>query len=305
MNPPNPSVEDLRIFTFVSRLSSFTGAALQLGVPRPTVSTSIRRLEMQLGVRLLQRTTRKVVLTHEGRELLRRSERLLDEYEELAVMFRMDGSSLSGYLRVDMPLGMATGLVMAMLPEFTDRHPQLQVDIFSTDRRVDVVKEGFDCVVRAGSVVDESLACRPLGRLPLISVASRQYVQRYGKPQRPSDLADHWLVRYQPNPADPPVGFTYSHGDAQAEVPMAYRLTVNNSAAYNAACRASFGIIQIPRATAAPDIENGSLVEVMERFPPAPLPINLLYPHRRHLPARVRLFGDWLHERLQLPSTDE
>lgn len=299
MNPSQPSIDDLRVFILVARLTSFTRAALQLQLPRSTVSTSIKRLELQLGVRLLQRTTRKVVLTHEGQEILGRSERLLDDFEDIAVLFRSSGSALSGQLRVDLPLGMSAGVVMAALPEFMRRHPELRVDVFSTDRRVDVVADGFDCVVRVGHVVDESLACRPLGQLPLINVASRDYVEKHGMPEHPSDLAAHWLVNYQPNPSDPPSSFEYCEDRVTRSVPMAHRVTVNNSAAYSAACRAGFGIAQFPRGSAAHDLKAGLLVEVMPRYQPEPMPINLLYPHRRNVPPRVRLFGDWMVEVLK------
>jgi DNA-binding transcriptional LysR family regulator len=296
MNNPLPSTDDLRVFIFVAHLASFTRASLQLQVPRSTVSTSIKRLETQLGARLLQRTTRSVVLTHEGQELLRRSERLLEDFEELALLFTDGDSQLRGQLRVDLPLGMATGIVMAALPEFMGRHPALQVDVFSSDRRVDVIAEGFDCVVRAGNVVDESLACRRLGELPLLNVASCRYIEMHGMPETVSDLSRHWLVNYQPNPSDIPLGFEYWNGDVTLSVPMMHRVTVNNSAAYSAACRAGFGIAQLPEVSVAPDLESGLFVEVMKRFLPTPMPINLLYPHRRNIPARVRLFGDWLLE---------
>jgi len=291
-----PSTSDLRVFVLVAQLASFTQAALRLQVPRSTVSTSILRLEQQLGARLLQRTTRRVVLTREGEELLGRTERLLGDFEELAQLFSTHNQPLQGLLRVDMPLGMATGVVMTTLPKFMEHHPELQIEVSSTDRRVDVVADGFDCVVRAGSVVDETLACRPLGRLPLVNVASREYVQAHGTPESLADLDDHWLVNYMPNPSSTPVGFEYWDGVKVVSATMKHRMTVNNSAAYSAACRAGFGVAQIPMATATPDLRSGLLVEVMKQYPPAPMPINLLYPHRRNVPARVRKFGDWLGE---------
>lgn len=295
MNDVLPATDDLRIFVVVAQLASFTRASLQLQVPRSTVSTSIKRLEAQLGARLLQRTTRRVVLTYEGQALLGRSERLLHDFEELALLFRGDGQ-LRGRLRIDLPLGMAAGIVMAALPEFMNRHPALQVDVFSSDRRVDVIAGGFDCVVRVGSVVDESLACRRLGQLPLLNVVSRGYREMHGAPETVSDLCGHWLVNYQPNPSDMPASFEYWDGHVTVSVPMAHRVTVNNSTAYSAACRAGFGVAQLPRATVAADLRSGALVEIMKRHVPAPMPVNLLYPHRSNLPPRVRVFGDWLLE---------
>jgi len=303
-SPDKLSPEDLRIFVRVARLASFTRAAEQLEVPRATVSTALRRLEARLGARLLQRTTRRVTLTAEGDALLARAEDLLGELESLATLFRSQGQALKGRLRVDMPLGMCTGTVMARLPQFLAAHPQLQVELCSTDRRVDLIGDGFDCVVRAGPVVDQSLACRPLGALPLMNVAGSGYVAQHGLPTRLEELDAHWLVGYQPNPGDAPLGFEH-RDDASGralEVPMRHWVTVNNSAAYEAACRAGLGIAQLPASTGARGLGDGTLVEVMPAFRPAPMPLNLLYAHRRHLPRRVQVFADWLQQLLTLRS---
>jgi DNA-binding transcriptional LysR family regulator len=296
MSAPLPSTDDLRMFVAVAKLASFTRAALQLQLPRSTVSTAIQRLEALLGARLLQRSTRRVLLTDEGRELLTRSERLLENFEEIATLFQSGDKPLDGKLRVNVPLGMATGVVMARLPEFLAHHPDLQVDVFSTDRRVDMLADAFDCVVRVGAVVDESLVCRPLGHLSLTNVVSRRYVESNGIPKTLGDLPLHWLVNYQSNVSDQIAGFEYFDGRKVNVVHMPHRITVNNSAAYQSACRAGLGIAQLPRMSVTRDIEAGVLVEVLPDYMPAPMPINQLFPHRRNVPKRVRVFGDWLLE---------
>jgi len=296
MSKPTPSVDDLRTFVLVARLGSFSRAAEQVETAASSISTAIARLETQLGARLFQRTTRKVVLTHEGSELLGRSERLLDDFDELAGLFRQGTSPLSGRLRVDLPLGMAAGVVMKLLPDFMARHPGLHVDVFSTDRRVDVIGDGYDCVVRVGPVIDDALVCRPLGRLPLVNVASRAYLDTFGVPLDLADLAGHYLVNYQPNPSDLAAAFEYLEGTATRMQSMQHRITVNNSAAYAAACRAGFGIVQVPLVGVKAELAAGLLVQVLPDFPPPTMPVNLLYPHRRNVPRRVRLFGDWLME---------
>src|SRR5262249_14021051 len=154
--------------------------------------------------RLLQRTTRRVQLTSDGQEFLDRCERLLADLDELGALFQQRAEQVSGRLRVDMPLGMAAGRVMARLPEVLRDHPALAVEVHSADRGVDRVAEGFDCVIRVGAVVDESLAARTLGTLPLVNVVSRAYVEAHGEPRSVDDLAAHWLVDYQPNPSDDP-----------------------------------------------------------------------------------------------------
>ncbi|MGV7207584.1 LysR family transcriptional regulator [Oxalobacteraceae bacterium A2-2] len=298
MNQPTPSPDDLRAFVLVARHASFTKAAQQLQLPRATVSSAVLRLESRLGARLLQRTTRRVQLTHEGEELLARSARLLDDLDDIAALFQQRDAQISGRLRVDMPLGMATEVVLPKLHTFYARHPAIQVDVCSTDRRVDVIGEGYDCVIRGGAVVDESLAHRPLGAMVLLNVVGREYAERYGVPLSLADLDRHLLVNYQPNVSDAPAGFDYveARSGRSASVPMKHIVTVNNSVAYTAACEAGLGIAQLPSLRAGQGIRSGAMVEVLPEFRAAPMPVNLLFPHRRNIPKRVRVFADWVQE---------
>lgn len=296
MSKPYPSVDDLRIFAMVAKLASFSRVAEQQQAAPSSISTAISRLEAQLGARLFHRTTRTVVLTQEGIALLGRCERLLDDFDEIAGLFRHSARQLTGRLRVDVPLGMATGILMDMLPAFMARHPLLQMDVSSTDRRVDVVADGVDCVVRAGPVVDELLVCRPLGYLALVNVVSDRYIDAHGCPDSLAGLHAHYLVNYAPNPSAQPAGFVYRDGPAERVLAMQHRITVNNSAAYGAACRSGFGIAQVPLIGHEADLASGRLVQVLPDYVPAPMPINQLFAHRRNVPQRVRVFGDWLAE---------
>ncbi len=291
-----PEPTDLRIFMWVARLSSFTKAAERLELPRATVSTAVRRLEEGLGARLLQRTTRSVQVTREGEELLDRCERLLEELDEIGALFRQQGPQLRGRVRVDMPLGMASRIVMPKLPEFIAAHPDVQVDIFSTDRRVDPVAEGFDLVIRAGAVVDQSLSHLPLPSLELRSVVSSTYIASRGLPVKLSDLSKHWLINYQPNTASVPAAFEYYDPLAQQtlHIPMRHQIAVNNSVAYDAACRAGLGIAQIPTVGVLDEIRSGALVEVLPEHRPASMEMGVLFPHRRNIPKRVRVFVQWI-----------
>ncbi|MCZ4330389.1 LysR family transcriptional regulator [Castellaniella denitrificans] len=292
-----PSAEDLRIFIRVAALGSFTQAAAQLRLPRATVSTAVLRLEKRLGARLLQRTTRRVGLTGDGHAFLERCAPVLDGLDELGGFFRRPDGPLDGRLRVGMPLGMATGPLMARLPEFLARHPALRVEISSADRRADMIGEGLDCVIRVGSVADESLACRPLGAMPLGNFASPDYLRIHGQPLGADDLVRHWLVDYRPNPSDGPAMFEYQDAAGRVvRVPMRSRVTVDNSAAYESACRAGLGLIQVPLASAA---RAPGLVGVLPDCPPPPMPVNLLFPHHRHPPRRMRVFADWVAEVLK------
>jgi DNA-binding transcriptional LysR family regulator len=295
---PSPALppEDLRTFLHVARLASFTEAAQQLGLPRATVSTAVQRLEARLGTRLLQRTTRRVQLTPDGQAFAERCEDVLADLDELGSLFQAQPTQLTGRLRVDMPLGMAHQHVLPRLPEFLARHPGIQLELGSTDRRVDPVREGYDCVLRVGSVHADQLIARPLGQYEMANVASPGYIATHGEPLTLADLEKHLLVHYQPNLGQRPDGF--EHVDATTggvrTVTMKGMITVNNSEAYLAACKAGLGLIQIPQASARALIAAGLLVDVLPAHRAPPMPITLLYPHRRHLPKRVQAFMDWV-----------
>ncbi len=289
--------ESLRIFVHVAELSSFSAAADLLSLPRTTVSAAVREAEAELGTRLLHRTTRRVQLTQDGQVVLERALDLLGDVEELRGMFRPEGSPLSGRLRVDMPATIANELVIPALPAFLARHPALELQLSSVDRRVDLVREGFDCVLRVGRVGDTSLIARPLGAYRMVNVASPAYLKAAGKPRHLADLARHRLVQYVPNLGEKPDGFEYTDEAGQpAQVPMAAVITVNTTAAYVAAALAGLGIAQVPAAGVQGFLTSGQLREVLPRWPAAPMPVALVYASRRHQPRRVQAFMDWLAE---------
>lgn len=288
------TMDTLRAFLRVAELGSFTRAAETLGLPKASVSTAVQRLEASLGTQLLHRTTRRVQLTADGTAFYQRSRDLLDDMDELQGMFQRDHSQLRGRLRVDMSAGIARQFVIPALPAFLAQHPQLEIEISGTDRRVDLVREGFDCVVRVGTVEDTSLVGRPLGVLRIINVASAQYLAQRGVPQTLEDLAQHDLVHYVSTLGQRSPGFEYHDGAQYHWLPMRGPVTVNNGDAYLAAARAGLGIIQAPASPLQAHLDNGALVEVLAQMAPEPMPVTLLYAQRRHLPQRVCLFMDWI-----------
>lgn len=292
-------LELLRTFVRVTELSSFTGAGESLGLPRSTVSEHVQALEELLGTRLLQRTTRKVQATQDGRVLYERSKDLLAHMDELEGLFRQDEAQLSGRIRVDMPNVMARELILPRLPEFMDAHPLIELEISSTDRQVDLLAEGFDCVLRVGAQPDQTVVARRLCRLPMINCASAAYLQRYGVPQTLADLAHHHLVHYVRPLGSRSAGFEYQQGNKVQRIPMAGRVTVNSTDAYRVACLGGFGITQVPALGIRELLASGELVAVLPDYPAPPLDVSLLYAGQRHLPQRVRVFMDWLATLLQ------
>jgi DNA-binding transcriptional LysR family regulator len=287
-------LDTIQVFLKVAELESFSGAARQLGLPNATVSAAVRQLEQQLGTRLLQRTTRKVQMTQEGEAFHARSREVLDEVEALRGMFRSGQDVLRGRLRVDMSVALATELVLPRLGEFTAKHPQLVIDLGTADRRVDLIREGYDCVLRAGVLLDSSLVARPLGSYRLANCASPAYLAQYGTPQSLDDLANHRLIHYDAQLGGSAAAWEWFDGEQTRYAPVGSMLTVNGTASYKAACLAGLGIIQVPRAGLRELIEAGKLVEILPAYRPAPMPVAFVYPTRRHVPARAVAFMDWV-----------
>lgn len=291
-------LDTIRIFHKVAELGSFSGAARQLGLPNATVSAAVRQLELALGTRLLQRTTRRVQLTQEGAAFRGRSNDVLDDYDELRTMFRTGADALMGRLRVDMSVGLAAHMILPHLGEFMARHPGLAIDLGTADRLVDVIREGYDCVLRSGALADSSLVARPMGSYRMVNCASPAYLERHGVPLRLEDLAQHKVVHYDALLGGSMPGWEWFDGQTTHVAPIGGMLTVNGTVAYVAACHAGLGLIQVPLAGVREQLHNGTMVEVLPEFRPAPLPVTFLYPSRRHVPARTLAFMEWAQDLL-------
>lgn len=291
-------LDAMRIYLRVADTASFTLAAQQLGLPKASVSMAVRRLENLLGTRLLARTTRRVAMTPDGQAFYERCQDLLSDVDEVQGMFRETPARLRGRLRVDLPVAVACQIVMPRLPAFLAQHPELVLEVSATDRRVDLVREGFDCVLRIGELTDSSLVARPLGGYRQINCASPDYLARHGVPATPGDLTGHCLIHYASMLGARTPGFEYRDPASGVlhTVPMSGGLTVNHSGAYVAACVAGLGLIQNPVSGVREHLDAGRLVEVLPDYCPPPLPVTLLYGHRRHLPLRLRVFMTWLAE---------
>ncbi|WP_423061295.1 LysR family transcriptional regulator [Citrobacter portucalensis] len=287
-------IHAMQLFIRVAELESFSRAADTLGLPKGSVSRQIQALENHLGTQLLHRTTRRVQLTQDGMIYYERAKDLLSNLDELDGLFHHDPSSISGKLRVDMPVGVARNLVMPRLPSFLHQYPGLELELSSSDRLVDLIREGFDCVVRVGTLKDSGLIARPLGKLTQINCASPQYLARFGYPESLEDLASHAVVHYSVNLGTLAQGFEVATENGTQWVKTGGMLTVNSTETYHAACLAGLGIIQVPRVGVRDALRAGTLVEVLPQYRAEPMPVSLLYPHRRNLSRRVHLFMEWL-----------
>lgn len=289
-------LEAMQIFVRVAELASYTRAAESLGMPKASMTTAVQQLESEFGTQLLHRTTRKVQMTLDGRACYERCKDLLADMDELRSMFQQGPLALRGRLRVDMPVGVARTTVIPQLPAFLRQHPLLQVELSCTDRKVDLVREGFDCVMRVGSVDDSSLIARPLGAFEIGNYASPEYVRTHGSPRDVADLANHQLIHYVGTLGAKSMGFEYHDGTSYRTVDMPGLITVNSTEAYQESCLSGLGIIQAPTAGLRHLLDQGRLVEVAPHLRSEPMPVWLLYTQRRNLSRRVQVFMSWVAE---------
>ena len=289
-------LDAMAAFVRVAELQSFTAAATSLGLPKSSASAAVAQLEAHLKTQLLFRTTRRVQLTHDGQVYYERCRDLLSDFDDADAMFEQTPSALTGSLRIDMPVSMARNFIVPRLPEFLGRHPGIDIELSCTDRRVDVVAEGFDCVIRVGLLAESGLVARPLGELKMGNYASPAYLAAHGEPATLGDLATHRLIHYASMLGSRPFGFEYRDGNDYKTIDMAGRITVNNTEAFQAAALAGLGLLQSPRTGNRHHVETGALMEILTAFEAEPLPVSLIYPRRRHQARRVRAFMDWISE---------
>lgn len=295
------NLEALAIFVRIADMGSFTHAAESLGIQKGRASNVVRQMEAQLGVRLLHRSTRTVQLSEDGRNFYTRARALLADAEDLGSMFTARDAPLRGRLRIDLPTEFARTTVMPALPAFLERYPDIELEISSTDRRVDLLQEGIDCVLRVGAIVDETLVARRFGNLPMVNAASPAYLARRGIPHTLHDLLTqgHRMVHYTPTLGTRPFGWEYPDGDDFATLALPGAVSVNNVQAYHGAGLAGLGLIQAGLTSVRSYLVSGELVEVLPDLRPAPLPVSLVVAHRHNLSRRVRFFAEWLEQILQ------
>ncbi len=293
------SLEQFRIFIRVAENGSFIRTAETLNRPASTVSAAIRTLENRLGTRLFHRTTRNVSLTSDGETLYARSQQLLQDMEETENLFRQQDDRVTGRLRVDVPGRVGNRIIIPALPDFFARYPHIRVELGVTDRSVNLTEEGIDCAVRVGLLSDSGLVARLAGHLKLINVASAGYLQCYGEPIAPDQLQNHYVVGYASPTSGRRENWQWVEQGKLLTTEARAMLSVNNAEAWIAGCVAGLGMIQIPEYDVADLLASGRLCEVMPAYLPSPLPVNIIYPHRRHLSRPLQLFIDWLEPLLQ------
>jgi LysR family transcriptional regulator, regulator for bpeEF and oprC len=292
-------LDAMRLFVRIVDLGSFTAAADDLSLPRATVTHTIKRLETRLGTQLLQRTTRRVHATRDGEAYYSHCVRLLAEMDAVEADFREATVQPRGRLRIDVPAQMARLWLIPALPAFFARYPLLELDIGTGDRFVDLLREGVDCVLRVGKLPDSNLVGRRVGILEQSTVASATYLRKQGMPQTLADLQNgHYAVNWASPTTHRIEPLEFMAGRKRREVIMPGHVTVSGVEAYLACCEAGLGLAQFPRYRVAEGVANGTLREVLPATPPPSLPVTVLYPVHRQMPARLRVFVDWVVEQM-------
>lgn len=299
------NLEALAIFVRIAEMGSFTHAAESLGIQKGRASNVVRELEARMGVRLLHRSTRTVQLTEDGRRFHARALALLTDAEALGSMFAGSDAPVSGRLRVDLPTEFARSTVMPALPTFMESYPGIELELSSTDRRVDLIQEGMDCVLRVGDIVDETLVARPLGAVRMMNAASPAYLARYGVPNTLEDLLTqgHRMVHYTPTLGSRASGWEYPKGQTYSVLALPGSISVNNVQTYHGAGLAGLGLIQAGLSSLTPFLASGELIEVLPDLRPKSLPVSIVVAHRQNLSRRVRVFIEWL-EKILAPYLD-
>ncbi|CAM3409564.1 LysR family transcriptional regulator [Rouxiella silvae] len=286
--------DTLQLFARIVELGSFSRAADQIGIPRATASNAIKELENHLECRLLERTTRHVKPSLDGQAFYERCIHILSELDDAESSLRHMVVRPRGVLRIDLHGAHATRIVLPNIDEFHTSYPDIELVISSGDRIVDLVREGIDCVIRAGTLNDSSLVARHLAVMPQVICASPEYLRRYGIPRHPEELGAHQCVNFFSTNGGVNYPLEIIINSEVHEYYLKSWMTVNDAENYVLCALRGAGLVQLPRYHVKDLLRDGDLVEVLSGWQSPGLPVSALYPHHRQLSPRVRVFIDWL-----------
>jgi LysR family transcriptional regulator for bpeEF and oprC len=285
----------IRAFARVVEAGSFTKAADSLDMPNATLSKLVQELEAHLGVRLLQRTTRRVTVTQEGQHYYEKTALILGDLEDVDTSFTIARSKPRGHLRIDVGGSTAREVLVPALPEFLALYPDIRIDLGVSDRSVDLISDNVDCVIRGGPLDNSSLIARAIGQAKMVTCATPAYLKQHGVPAYPEELKNgHKLVAYVSTLNNRAMPFRFLRDGEKTDIKVEHRVGINESNAHLAAGLAGLGIIQTFAYAAGPALKDGTLVEILKKWRPAPYPFHVVYPQSRHVTHRLRVFIDWL-----------
>lgn len=284
----------MQVFRRIVETNSFTKAAETLGLPASTVTSIVKNLEAHLGVRLLQRTTRRLSVTSDGATYYEHCRRIIDAIDSAEAGFPGVAGKPAGKLKVDAPTSLARAVLIPALRDFRRRYPDIELTLALGDRPVDIVHEGVDCAIRTGVLADSStLVGRRLGSFEWIVAASPTYLDAFGEPMDLSSLRDHEVVGYTLSQTGRPMEWDFVvDGEPQHFQPTGH-LFVNDTESYIACGVEGLGIVRAGNFLMLPHIEAGRLRRVLAGYASPRVPVSMLYARNRHLAPTVRVFFDW------------
>ena len=287
----------MKAFVRVVEAGSFTKAAETLHMSRTTVTQLVQQLEARLRLKLLNRTTRKVNVTEDGAVYYERIVRLLAELDDVETSLPNASTAPRGQLRIDVPSPFATMILVPALPQFHASYPDIQFDMGASDRKVDLIGENVDCVVRGGEITDQSLVARHVGDLQLGVYAAPQYLERAGTPVHPGELQDahHRIVKYRWS-GNGHFPYAMHKGNQSVKIQGQHVLVIDDGNAYLAGGLAGLGVLWLPDYMARPYVASGALQPLFADWQIDPMPMYVAFPPNRHVSRKLRVFIDWIVE---------
>jgi LysR family transcriptional regulator, regulator for bpeEF and oprC len=292
-------LQGMRVFARVADLGSFAKAAETLDLSRAMASSYVAQLEKHLGTRLLHRTTRKVSVSPEGAVYLEHCKRILAEIDAADDLLRLARNRPQGKLRVDVPIAFGKHLLLPALPQFTQRYPELALEVRFNDHFVDLVAERVDVAVRAGPVRDPDLIAKKVATSRMITCASPDYLSRAGIPRTPDDLRKHRLIGYLRSDATRASAWRFRVGDSVRDMKLPFALSFNSIEPLGISAFEGQGIVQLNDLIASHPIAQGKLVEVLRDFSCEGPTLNVVYPRATQQLAKVRVFAEFAADLLR------
>lgn len=295
-------LEEIRVFVTVVQAGSFTQAADTLDLSRSVISKKISALESSLGVQLLNRTTRRLSLTEAGELFYQHSRSGLGSIEEAVNEVSSLNTEPRGRLYINLPMSFGVEHIAPLIPEFLKRYPGVRIDMNFDDRKVDMIDPGFDVSIRVADLKDSSLAARRLGPCHHLIVASEEYLKTYGKPCVPNELSSgHHIANYRLQDSALEWIFVNKKSGDSETIHLDANITVNNGIAQKHLVLGGSAIARMPTFLIGREVANGKLVNLFPEFYPLKKSIFALFPKREYMPAKTRLFIDFLVEKISDP----
>ncbi|MBJ7554351.1 LysR family transcriptional regulator [Marinomonas spartinae] len=288
-------LEGMKVFVQVVEASHFGKAAEALSMPKSTVSRIVKEMEDYLGVRLLQRTTRKLSVTPDGENYAVQCRHILAEIAAIESNFPNKAGKPKGRLKVSIPTSLAHHSILPVISQFIHQYPDIELLLCTSDQNVDLFHDGYDCVIRSGEIEDStSLVARPLTVSSWVVVAAPTYIKRFGKPKDLDDLTNHYSIGYLSQNTGRAINWHFLDNEENVKIQIREALTVNDTDTYINCGLQGLGLIRIASYLAQPYIDNGTLIRVLEQYQSPVMSLSLVYPQNKHLKPSFLVFADWV-----------